>query len=82
MSAEMSLVWFTMLKALVRSIAMFNVQSGGQGRLMLWAILCARSRRANTVEWLGRKLCWSGGREIELSSGCRYSKILTAGQRR
>ena len=32
-SACMSLVWLTMSKALVRSISMVDVRSGGQGRL-------------------------------------------------
>ena len=45
MSGEMSLVWLTMSKTLVRSIAMVNVQSGGQGRLKPWAISYARYGR-------------------------------------
>ena len=51
-----------MLKVFARSIALVNVQSGGQGWLKPWAILCARGRRADTVDWLGRKPCWLGQR--------------------
>ena len=83
MSAEISLVWFTMSKALVRSIAVVDVQSGGQGRLMHWPILCATGSRTDTVEWLGRKPCWLSERRRELSSGCRrLNMTLTAEQRR
>ena len=39
--------------------------SGGKGSLKPWAILCARGRRADTVEWLGRKRCWSDERGSE-----------------
>ena len=48
-NGEMSLVWLTMLKTLVRSIAMVDVRSGGQGRLKPSAILCARGKRADSV---------------------------------
>ena len=68
MSAEMgllSLVYLTLSKALVRSIAMVDKRSGGKGSLKPWAILCARGRRADTVEWLGRKRCWSDERGSE-----------------
>ena len=82
MSAEMRLVWLMMSKALVRSIAMVDARSGGQGTLKPLSILCSRGRRADTVEWLERKPCCLGERGSELSSGCRRrSRTLTAGQR-
>ena len=71
LSAEKSLVWLAISKALVRSIAMVDVRSGGQGRLKPWAVLYARGRRANTVECLGRKPYWLKERGSELSPGCR-----------
>ena len=55
MNAEMSLVWLTISKALVRSIDMVDLRSGGQGRLKPSAISCTRGRKADTVEWLGRE---------------------------
>ena len=63
------LVWVNISKALVRSIILVNVWSGGRGWLKPWAILCARGRRVDTLEWLGRKPCWLGERGSELS--CR-----------
>ena len=71
MSAEMSLVWLTMSKSLVRSIILVDVQSEGQDMLNSWAILCARGRRADTVEWRERKPFSLGERGSELSSGYR-----------
>ena len=53
MSEEMSLVWLTMSKAVVRSMAI--MRSEGQARLKPLAISCVRGRRADTVEWMGRK---------------------------
>ena len=38
MSAEMSLVWLTMSKALEGSIPMVSVQNEGQGWLKSWAV--------------------------------------------
>ena len=76
-------IWITMSKALERSIAMVDILSGGQGLLKPWVILCARERRVDTVEWLGRKPCWWDERRSELISGCRMrSRTLKAGQRR
>ena len=73
----MSLVWLTISKALVRSIVLVNVWSGGQGLLKPWVILCARGRMADMVEWVGRKPCWLGERGNELRSGCTWrSKTL------
>ena len=34
------------------------------------AILCVRERRAEAVEWLGRKSCWVDERERKFNSGC------------
>ena len=55
MSAEMSLVWLTMSKALEKSIAMVNVRCEVQGSLKPQAVLYARGRRMEKLEWLGRK---------------------------
>ena len=71
------------VKILVRSIAMVDVRGGGQGWLKPWSLLWARGKRADTVEWVGRKPCWLVERGSELSFGCRRrSRTLTAGQRR
>ena len=79
----MSLVWLIMSKALVRSIAMVDVQSRGQSRMSPRTILCAGCSRTDTVEWLGWKSCWLGERENKLSSGCRIRfRTLTAGHRK
>ena len=69
MSAEMSLVWLTMSKALEGSIPMVSVQNEGEGWLKSWAVyyLCARGRRVETVECLVRKPWWMGETESVLS---------------
>ena len=52
----MCLVWLTISKTLIRSIAMVNVRSGGQDRLEPGAIFCARGSRVDKVELPGRNL--------------------------
>jgi len=80
---EMSFGVVDEVNNLVRSIALADVRSGVPGWLKTWTILCVRSRRADTVEWLGSKPCWFGERRSELSSGCRRcSRTLTAGKRK
>ena len=67
-SAQSSLVWLTISKALVRSLVLCGV--GGRGRLKPRAILCVRGRRVDTVEWLGSKPYWLGERGSELLKFC------------
>ena len=63
MSAEMSLVWLIILKALRKSIAMVHVRYDLQGLFKPCPILCASGRRVETVEWMGPKPCWVDERE-------------------
>ena len=46
-----------MSKTLEKSISMNNVRGLGKGGLKPQAILCARGKRVETVDWLGRKPC-------------------------
>ena len=43
----------------------------GQGSLKPQAITSAREKRAGTVDWLGRKLCWVCEKGSKTSSGYR-----------
>ena len=73
MRADMSLMRLTISKVLEKLIAMINVQCGRGTGLDEWlkpqAIACARRRRAETMEGLGRKPCLVAERGSETSSG-------------
>ena len=79
----MSSRWWTVSNAFEKSIAMMIVQRGGRGWLKPEAMVWLRGRRADVVEWSGRKLCRESdkGMAAVRCGRIRRSNTLTAGQR-